>query len=241
MASPSTPFDPILPPLRPGVVVLLSGGLDSAILTGLALDRGDPVHPLYVRQGFVWEAEEMAAVQRFLADLRSRANGLMRPLAVAQLGAPRSFSSRWALDESSAPPDDRSPDEAVYLPGRNLALLTQASILAISEGLARIEIGILNANPFPDSRPEFFRAFEESVFLAMQWRLRVEAPLAALDKTAALRLGAAYPLEHTLSCLRPRDGTHCGRCNKCAERALAFSRAGVEDKAPYALPPVRHR
>ena len=69
-----------------------------ALLTALAAERGDRVKPLYVRQGFVWEDDEIDAVHRFLGSLRSRPGvPWIDPLEVVMLSAPGGFASRWAL------------------------------------------------------------------------------------------------------------------------------------------------
>jgi 7-cyano-7-deazaguanine synthase len=224
------------PDSRAGVLALLSGGLDSAIMVGLAIDRGDTVFPLYVRQGFLWEDEEERAVRRFLAALDRPARGRIEPLLLTTLSAPARFAGDWALDASRPAPAADSADEAVFLPGRNLALLTQAALAAWAHGLSRIQLGSLSTNPFPDATAEFFRAFERSAFEAMRRPLRVELPLGRLTKTEALELGSRFPLELTLSCIRPLDGMHCGACNKCAERQLAFGRARLADPTAYIQP-----
>ena len=57
-----------------------------------------------------------------------------------------------------------------------------------------------------------------------------------------MRLGAGVPLELTLSCLAPREGLHCGRCNKCHERQAAFAAAGLADPTRrYPWPPTCRR
>lgn len=222
-----------LPPERPGVVALLSGGLDSAVMAGLAVDRGDPILPLFVRQGFVWEDEEETAVRRFLEGLGAYAPGLVHPLLVSTVSAPRELAGGWAVDPALPAPDARSVDEAVYLPGRNLGLLTQAALVAYTHGLTRIQMGALSTNPFPDATPAFFRSLENSVFESMRWRVRVETPLGNLTKIETLELGLRYRLETTLSCIRPVAGVHCGICNKCEERRVAFLRARVPDPTRY--------
>lgn len=213
------------------VVALVSGGADSCIMTALAL-RSRRVFPLYVRQGAVWEDEEEAAIRRFLEAI-DPGTGRLAPLRVARLDMPETVENGWALRAEAPAPDETTPDEAVYLPGRNLALLLQGALLAQSVGAAEIQIGLLAGNPFPDSRGEFFQAFEKTYALATGWRVRVEAPLRGMHKGEALRLGADLPLELTLSCLRPSGGLHCGRCNKCAERRRGFAEAGLID-------PTRH-
>lgn len=211
----------------------MSGGIDSAVMLGLGAEAGENVYPLYVREGFVWEDEETRAVARYLEALKSRGAGA-HSLAVSSFDVPSGYAIAWAFDETLAPPDEKSPDEAVYLPGRNLVLLTQAALLAHARGVERIQLGILAANPFPDATEAFFRSFEATVREAMNWRVRIETPLRELSKADVLRRGSHLPLELTLSCIRPRGGVHCGHCNKCAERIKAFRQAGIPDRTAYA-------
>jgi 7-cyano-7-deazaguanine synthase len=67
------------------------------------------------------------------------------------------------------------------------------------------------------------------------------APFAALHKSDVIRRGVelGVPLELTLSCMQPTDGTHCGRCSKCRERRDAFHDAGVADPTKYRERPPR--
>ena len=64
--------------------------------------------------------------------------------------------------------------------------------------------------------------------------MRVSLPYAALSKRDVVLRGRDFPLEHTLSCMNPIRGRHCGACGKCAERGRAFLAAGVEDRTDYA-------
>jgi 7-cyano-7-deazaguanine synthase len=54
-----------------------------------------------------------------------------------------------------------------------------------------------------------------------------------LSKRCVMQLGRDVPLELTFSCLAPVAGRHCGRCNKCAERAAAFVHLESGDPTPY--------
>jgi 7-cyano-7-deazaguanine synthase len=221
-------------PPSESVVALISGGIDSGVMIARSLRQGCAVHPLYVRQGALWEDAEEAGLNAFLNSLDPSA-GRLAPLEVLRLDWPSGFLHHWAVDGAAPPPDAHSPDETVYLPGRNLALLTQAALLGQSVGASVLRIGLLAQNPFADSQPDFFQAFERAFALATLFAVRVEAPLSDLSKEQVIREAAALglPLEHTFSCLRPLNGRHCGRCNKCAERQRGFARAGVPDPTAY--------
>ncbi|MCA1583783.1 MAG: 7-cyano-7-deazaguanine synthase [Acidobacteria bacterium] len=229
-------------------LVLLSGGLDSAVLLAHE-SREHVVHPLFVSVGLAWEWAELRVLDRLLAAPVFA--GRVRPLSRAELTMRDVYSpSHWAI--RGTPPAYDTPDEAVYLAGRNLVLLTKAGVVAAERRLQRIALAPLAGNPFPDARPEFFAAMERSLTLGLDHPVTVVAPFLHRQKADIIMLGRALgvPLELTLSCMSPcgRDASdvargtegagplpiHCGRCSKCRERKEAFGAAGVRDPTPYA-------
>jgi 7-cyano-7-deazaguanine synthase len=147
--------------------------------------------------------------------------------------------THWAI-RGEAPAFD-TPDEAVYLEGRNIVLLSKAAVFMAREKLSRIVLGPLACNPFPDATPEFFAALQLALSLGLNHKIHIEAPFAAMHKSDVIRLGARLhvPMELTLSCMQPVAGTHCGRCSKCRERRDAFRHADVADPTAYAARPAR--
>ena len=219
-----------------GVAVLFSAGLDSAVLAAHEA-RTLPVHPVYVSCGLAWEPYEQAAVDRLLAtpDFRNVHALVHLNFTVADLYPP----SHWAL--LGTPPAFDTPDEDVYLTGRNLVLLSKAAIHCAQRGIARIAIGTLAGNPFPDATPQFFESLARAMSLGLAHEIAIDAPFMHMHKSDVIRLGHALgiPLELTLSCMNPRGGLHCGDCSKCRERRDAFNEAGVEDRTRYARQPLR--
>jgi 7-cyano-7-deazaguanine synthase len=139
------------------------------------------------------------------------------------------------------PPAYDTPDEDVYLAGRNVVLLSKAAVYCAAEGIHRVAIGPLAGNPFPDATPAFFEAMSRALSLGLDHGIEVAAPFAALHKADVVKLGVALgvALEMSLSCMSPRDGLHCGLCSKCRERRDAFGEAGVLDPTVYAAPSPR--
>jgi 7-cyano-7-deazaguanine synthase len=212
------------------VAVLASGGVDSAILCVDLLGRADRVFPLYVRFGLRWEEVELAGLAHFLEAVARP--GLM-PLTVLDEPVADVYGPHWSTGGADVPDSD-SPDEAVYLPGRNLLLAAKAAVWCRLRDVEALAFGCLRANPFPDSTPEFFRDLEAVVNRAMDGRLRLLRPFDRLSKPEVLLRGAGLPLHLTFSCLDPVDGLHCGACNKCVERRRGFAEAGRDDPTPYA-------
>lgn len=218
--------------------MLFSGGLDSAVLLADAASRGAaPVQPLYVTAGLAWERAELAIVERLLefAPFRRVAPLVQLRFDVSDLYPP----THWAI-RGEAPGFD-TPDDDVYLEGRNIALLSKAAIFVARAGLTRICIGPLAGNPFPDATPDFFALLARALSAGLAHRIEIEAPFLTLHKADVIARGVALgvPLEHTLSCMQPEEGMHCGRCSKCRERRDAFRDAGMDDPARYANRPAR--
>src|SRR5437868_4623769 len=104
--------------------VLTSGGLDSAILVGHLLSQGRRVQPFYIRSGLVWERAERAAARRFLQALKSPS---LAELVTLELPLADLYAGHWSISGQGTP-DAESPDEAVFLPGRNALLIIKAAL-----------------------------------------------------------------------------------------------------------------
>ena len=215
------------------VGVLVSAGLDSACLLHRLLGEGREVHPLYVRCGLRWERGELAALRRLLRRMRRRRLARLRVLAVPLDSL---YGAHWSTT-GRAVPGAFSDDRAVYLPGRNVVLLSAAAIVGARGGFQDVALGVLRGNPFGDASPRFFALMARSLSQALGRRIRVLAPLSRMRKAQVIREAAgAVPIDLTVSCLRPRGLIHCGRCNKCAERKRAFREARIADPTRYQRP-----
>ena len=247
--------------MQADTVVLLSAGLDSAVLAAHEAEAAR-VLPVYVSVGLAWEDAEWAMVQRLLAA--PAFGGRVAPAARVEFTMRDVYApTHWAI--RGDPPAYDTPDEDVYLTGRNLVLLTKAGVIAARAGARRIALGPLAGNPFPDARPAFFAAMAQALSLGLDHPIEVVTPFMTWGKDQVIRRGAelGVPFELTLSCMRPvqgetgsgvqgsrgsevqgfrgsevqgftGSGVHCGRCSKCRERRDAFATAGITDPTPYA-------
>jgi 7-cyano-7-deazaguanine synthase len=222
--------------------VLLSGGLDSAVLLADEAGRGE-ARPIYVSAGLAWERGELALVGRLLAaePFRGRVGSLVT-LTVEMRDV--YAATHWAVQ--GQPPSYHTPDEDVYLPGRNIVLFSKAAVYCAAAGIERLVIGTLAHNPFPDATPAFLAAMARALSLGLGHPLTIDAPYAAAGKADLVRRGHALgvPFDLTLSCMNPLVKAppapleplvvHCGLCSKCRERHDAFVEAGMDDPSHYA-------
>lgn len=222
-------------------LVLLSGGLDSAVLAAHEAQAA-VVQPVYVSVGLAWEPGERAMVGRLLTAPVFA--GKVLPLVRVEFTMRDVYPpAHWAM--RGDPPAYDTPDRDAYLPGRNLALLTNAAMIAADSDATRIALGPLAGNPFPDARPEFFSAMATALSLGLDHPVEIVTPFLSWGKAQVIRRGVelGVPLELTLSCMNPAAADavplHCGLCSKCRERRDAFADAAVSDPSEYANPSPR--
>jgi 7-cyano-7-deazaguanine synthase len=219
------------------VAVLASGGIDSSVLLCELARRAGEVVPIHMTFGLRWERDELAALEAFLAAV---AAPNIAPLKTFRLPLDQIYDGHWSLTGREVPGAD-TPDEAVYLPGRNLFQLIQPAVWCHVNGIRHVALATLAANPFPDATPEFFTLLEKTLNMAVGGRLEILRPYEMLSKVEVLRRGRDLPLARTLSCIQPVGGRHCGACNKCAERRRAFEQARLPDPTEYArVVPPKH-
>jgi 7-cyano-7-deazaguanine synthase len=221
-------------------VVLLSGGLDSATVLGLARAQGFDLHSLCFRYGQRHEVETIAA--RRVAE----AIGVRRHLeATVDL---RVFGGSALTSDLSVPkgrlPEAMSDDIPVtYVPARNTVFLSYALAWAEVLGSSDIFIGV-NAQDrggYPDCRPEYIAAYQQMARLAtragVEGRpLTIHTPLMAMTKTEIVRRGIELEVDYALtsSCYDPSPGgIACGACDACVLRRAAFAENGRADPVPY--------
>src|SRR5207342_2253113 len=209
-------------------VVLVSGGMDSAVVIAIAREQGFAVHALSVRYGQRHTSELDAA------DRVSRTLG-----AVAHKTVNVDLRSIGAAAAKDAIP-------VTYVPARNTIMLSMALGWAEVLGASDIFCGVnaVDYSGYPDCRPEFIAAFQSLANLATKAGvegagIRVHAPLQFLSKADIVREGLRLGVDfsETVSCyLADTEGRACGHCDACRLRAEGFAAAGVADPTRYAAP-----
>ena len=234
--------------MRPrGAIILLSGGLDSAVSMAVAQRDGWEAHALSVDYGQRHRAE-LAAAARVARALGAASHRIV----VVDL---RALGGSALTDASIDVPKGRCEAEigrgipVSYVPARNTVLLSVATAAAEAMDADAIYIGInaLDYSGYPDCRPEFLDAFRVVARLGtrrgVEGRpLEFRAPLLLSSKAeiAGLALSLGVPVADTLSCYDPvsqrgdeERAIHCGRCDACILRRRGFEEAGLPDPTTY--------
>jgi 7-cyano-7-deazaguanine synthase len=211
----------------------VSGGLDSSVLVARMAELYSEVYPVYVRGGLLWEPVEIHWIERFFDQLDS---GAILPLKQIALPIQDIYDGHWSTTGKKIP-DYRSDDLEVYLPGRNLLLLSKTAVFCALNQIPTVAMGLLKGNPFSDSSPNFLKRFSENAEMALGMPLEILTPFSDYSKPDVIELGRHLPLHLSFSCIHPIGVLHCGACNKCAERRKSFKIAKVEDMTEYSTSP----
>ncbi|MFQ5736361.1 MAG: 7-cyano-7-deazaguanine synthase QueC [Thermodesulfobacteriota bacterium] len=217
-------------------IVLLSGGLDSAVTAAVAVSKegAENVAFLHVNYGQRTQARELRAFEE-IADYYG-----VRKRLIADIGYLKEMGGSALVDESMEVPTggDGEGIPVTYVPFRNAHLLSIAVSWAEVIGAKEVYIGAVeeDSSGYPDCREGFFSAFEHAASLGTRpgASIRIATPLIHLSKALIVKKGMELgaPLHLTWSCYRDSEAA-CGVCDSCRLRLRGFREAGEEDPIPY--------
>ncbi len=217
--------------------MLLSGGLDSTTLAAWVKEH----HPEDRMEAFTFLYGQKHAAEVEAAKAVADFYGMQHFV----IKLPTIHGS--ALTDADVPlPEGRDLDSVTgvapsYVPARNLLFIAKMASIQDAYGPGALWLGVHHDDytGYPDCRPEFIAAADETVRLGTQYRLRVRAPFVEWSKAAILKWGLErdVPYELTFSCYQGRVPA-CGVCDTCQARLAAFAAAGVADPIPYERPSV---
>lgn len=220
---------------RKRAVVLVSGGMDSAVVLAIAREQGFEPYALSVRYG-QRHTSELDAADRVSDTLGAAAHKTV----VVDL---RSIGGSALTDDIDVPESGGPGIPVTYVPARNTIMLSVALGWAEVLGAADLFCGVnaVDYSGYPDCRPEFIAAFEQLANVATKAGVegagfRVHAPLLQLSKADIVREGLRLGVDfaQTVSCYQAdAEGRACGHCDACRLRAEGFAAAGVEDPTRY--------
>ena len=217
-------------------VAIVSGGLDSVVLSHLLASQGFDLHLLSFDYGQKHKKE--------IEFARECAARLGADFNIVDLSGftPLIAGSALTSSEIAVPYGHYAAQNmaVTVVPNRNAIMLALAYGAAVNDHANVVATAVHGGDHaiYPDCRPEFIAAFDQMQKCAVEGfgapDLRLEAPFLALDKTGIVREGARLevPFERTWSCYEGGE-IHCGQCGTCVERREAFILAKVADPTIY--------
>ena len=221
---------------KPWAIVLVSGGLDSAVCLAEAV-RDFQVAMLHINYGQRTEQRELQAFHA-LGDH----HGVRRRL-VADISYLKEIGGSSLVDESLAVetgmPEPGQSVPSTYVPFRNAHILCVGMSWAEVMGARALFIGAVqeDGSGYPDCTREFYDRFAAAADAGTRpdTKVAIRTPLIALDKAKIVARGRELdaPLHLTWSCYTESERA-CGQCESCRLRLRGFAGAGLEDPIPYA-------
>jgi 7-cyano-7-deazaguanine synthase len=205
-------------------VLLASGGMDSTTLAFWLHSQQTPFIPLFIDYGQHCAQNEY----RTLLDVvPMEYRGSIESVAISQVY--RHSTSRL-IREPDLWTENMSGDP-LYLPYRNLLLLSVAAAYAQSRGLYRVYAGFINSNHAKeiDCSSSFFKELDG--LLSEYGSVRIEMPFREMSKVDVARLGLSLgvPLGATFSC-QASSIVPCGACPNCVDRIEALRQLSAADE-----------
>jgi 7-cyano-7-deazaguanine synthase len=222
------------------VLVVLSGGLDSSVVTMMLVDQYGPDHVKAVTFDYdqkqrieILKAKELCAVlyvKHTILDLRVLAE-IARPLSANISGTD--------VDMPNIKEVLGDPQPVTYVPFRNMILLSLAFAEAEVQKCDKIYTGLQVHDEYGywDTTQKFVDSMNAVATQNRQNTIEIIAPFSQLSKAdeieIAIELGQFDLLRYTMTCYEPKGLLSCGKCPSCAERIMNFMKVGRKDPIPY--------
>ena len=223
--------------MKKKAVILLSGGLDSATVLGIATRQGYDCYALSFDYGQK-QISELNAAKEIAQSFHVQEHRIIH-LPIGEFGG-----SALTDKNLSVPNYQNSGDIPVtYVPARNTIFLSIALGYAEVIDAHDIFIGVsqVDYSGYPDCRPEFIQAFQQLANFATKAgvtgnSITIQAPLMHLDKAETIRKGMMVGVDYslTVTCYSADEqGRACGLCASCVLRKNGFKNAKITDSTKY--------
>jgi 7-cyano-7-deazaguanine synthase len=216
-------------------ICLVSGGMDSCVTAAIAKSENDETAFLHVSYGQRTERRERQAFEDLADFYRVEKRLAVSIEYLAKIGGSSLTDAKLEVSEADL---ESKEIPTSYVPFRNANMLAIATSWAEVLGANKIYIGAVaeDSSGYPDCRPEFYRAFEQTIEAGTkpETNIKIVTPIIHLSKAEIVVKGVELeaPLQLTWSCYRNVDAA-CGTCDSCALRLRGFARAGLKDPIPY--------
>ena len=218
------------------VIILVSGGMDSCVTAAMALRESSDAAFLHISYGQLTEGRERKAFNDIADHYKIEKRLDVSIEYLAKIGGSSLTDTSFEVTEADL---ESRKIPTSYVPFRNANMLAIATSWAEVIGANAIYIGAVaeDSSGYPDCRPEFYAAFQETINTGTkpETNIEIRTPIIDLSKAGIVKKGIELgaPLHLTWSCYRNGE-LACGTCDSCALRLRGFERAGIDDPILYA-------
>ncbi len=215
-------------------VVIVSGGMDSAVALAIAKSQGYELITLHFNYNQRTQKKELECFYKLSKALNATNSYVIDLPFFEQIGA--SALTDHSIDVPTIGIQDGVP--VTYVPFRNGIFLSIASAIAEKEKAKAIYIGVVeeDSSGYPDCRESYIKAMQKAINLGTKddTNIEIKMPLVHMKKSQIIKKALEFkvPLEFTWSCYKNED-VACGVCDSCRLRLNGFSEAGLKDPIPY--------
>lgn len=216
-------------------VVLLSGGMDSAVTAAIAKENGYDIACLHLNYGQKTEKRELEQFDKLCKHFRAKTKLVTDVRFLSQIGGSSLTDDNIEISEANLDSDEIPTS---YVPFRNANILAIATSWAEVIGAEALFIGAVyeDSSGYPDTRQEFFEAFEKVIDKGTrpETKIEIKTPIINLSKDEIIKRGIelGVPFEKTWSCYSSNDMA-CGKCDSCGLRLRAFRKLNIQDPLEY--------
>lgn len=216
-------------------VVLLSGGMDSAVTAAIAKADGYEIACLHLNYGQRTEKRELKQFDELCNHFGAISSMVTDVRFLSQIGGSSLTDERIEITDANL---DSTEIPTSYVPFRNANILAMATSWAEVIGATALFIGAVyeDSSGYPDTRRDFFDAFEKVIEKGTkpETNIKIITPIIDLGKNEIIKKGLELnvPFEKTWSCYKNND-TACGKCDSCGLRLRAYEKVGISDPIEY--------
>lgn len=221
-------------------IILLSGGMDSAVVAAYARKEGYKLCALHLNYGQRTQQKELWAFEQLCKHYEIEEKLIVDISYLAQIGGSSLTDNNLEVEDADL---SRREIPNTYVPFRNANIMSIAVSWAEVIGANAIFIGAnqVDSSGYPDTRKEFFEAFEKMIKLGTKptTQIEIKTPIIEMTKSEIVLLGKQLdvPFELTWSCYRSNE-LACGTCDSCALRLKGFQEANLRDPIDYLVRPI---
>lgn len=218
-------------------VVLLSGGMDSALCLGIADQANYELAALHLNYGQRTQSKELECYHRLCDHYNVQHKLIVDVNHLSAIGGSSLTDSKIEVSKGTDTVPDEIPNS--YVPFRNANILAIAVSWAEVIGAKALFIGAtqVDFSGYPDCREEFFAAFQQVINFGTKpdTQIEIKTPIINYSKSDIVKKAVEInvPLKHTWSCYKSDDKA-CGECDSCLLRLKGFELAGIDDPIEYA-------